>query len=61
MPVPSASCGQRGRRDAGRHSQARQRQPASGWGAGGGGGGKIPGEAKINRVNAGRSRARWLT
>lgn len=25
------------------------------------GGGKIPGEAKINRASAGRSRARWLT
>lgn len=62
LPVPSASCGQRGRRDARRHSQERQRQPASGWGAGGReGGGKIPGEAKINRANAGRSRAHWLT
>lgn len=45
-----------------REAQPGEAKAASIWlGGGRRGGGKIPGEAKINRVNAGRSRARWLT
>lgn len=58
VPVPSASCGPRGRGQA----QPGEAEAASIWlGGGRRGGGKIPGEAKINRANAGRSRAHWLT